>query len=136
MQTNFTCRYELQPGETRLQALAEGRRRLQEQLHSHASLLHTLRCIDSETAFQVLARLRDGHYDGTLLGSGTRSQATHSAGRLYPWEVSPNDGRRSPGSHNIVLRPTDSVSDADTGSTDGAYCATLPTAHKLYPAYE
>jgi hypothetical protein len=59
-----------------LKALIENQHRLREESHSHVSLIHALRYVDSDKAMQTLNHLGLGSYDGTLLGKNSASILT------------------------------------------------------------
>jgi hypothetical protein len=82
------CAYELPAGQTRTQALIESQKRLREELHSHVSLIHALRCVDPDAATQTLKHLRQGSYDGTLLGKNPASRRMELGSQIFSWERS------------------------------------------------
>lgn len=94
----LSCAYELPAGQTRQQALMENQHKIQHELEAHASLIHTLRCLPSDASVRVLNALREGAYDGVLLGTGGISDATEliQSGTQpdYPWEYSADDGEQ------------------------------------------
>lgn len=72
----------------------ESQQRLRDELHSHASLVHSLRVCDANSSIQMLSRLRHGDYDSALLGTELASRSNASGDRLYPWEDHTDDRQR------------------------------------------
>lgn len=97
--------YEFSAGQTRNQALSENQRRLQGQLRTFTSLIHALRCADSNTSGRILRHLRRVDYDGTLLCDDSSSDMTRHADKVYPWEDLSQDERPQSGSRYTPLPP-------------------------------
>jgi hypothetical protein len=72
----FTCEYGFPAGKTRAQALLESQNCLRTKLLSHASLISTLRQVDSEASIQLLGRVRSGDYDRALSGANSAFRMT------------------------------------------------------------
>lgn len=66
--------------------MMESQQRLRDELHSHTSLIHTLRCVDINSSIQMLGRLRHGEYDSALLGTDVANRSSPPGERVYPWE--------------------------------------------------
>ncbi|GAB7326302.1 hypothetical protein MBLNU13_g10278t1 [Cladosporium sp. NU13] len=94
VKARLACAYELPPGQTRAQAMIESQQRLREELHSHSSLIHALRCTDANSSIQMLNRLRHGDYDSALLGTDLASRPTSQESRTYPWEECIDESQR------------------------------------------
>ena len=88
----LACAYELPPGQTRAQAMMESQQRLRDELHSHTSLIHSLRCADANSSVHMLGRLRHGDYDSALLGTDHAIRSASPGDRIYPWEESNDEG--------------------------------------------
>nr|OQO22670.1 hypothetical protein B0A51_16498 [Rachicladosporium sp. CCFEE 5018] len=82
----LTCEYELPAGQTRQQALVENQSKIQHELEAHASLISTLRTLPSDAAVEVLNRLREGQYDGILVGGRESRDGTEVQQGSFPWE--------------------------------------------------
>ncbi|OQN95163.1 hypothetical protein B0A48_18758 [Cryoendolithus antarcticus] len=82
----LTCEYELPAGQTRQQALVEHQSKIQHELEAHASLISTLRTLPSDAAVEVLNRLREGQYDGILIGRRESQDGTEVQHASFPWE--------------------------------------------------
>ncbi|KAK6439874.1 hypothetical protein LTR95_003906 [Oleoguttula sp. CCFEE 5521] len=80
------CQYELPAGQTRQQALVENQSKIQHELEAHASLISTLRTLPTDAANEVLTRLREGQYDGILVGRRESLDDTEVQQISYPWE--------------------------------------------------
>ncbi|OQO09446.1 hypothetical protein B0A48_04845 [Cryoendolithus antarcticus] len=80
------CQYELPAGQTRQQALVENQSKIQHELEAHASLISTLRTLPTDAANEVLSRLREGQYDGILVGRPASLDGTEVQQISYPWE--------------------------------------------------
>jgi len=90
-------------------------------VHSYASLVHTLGCIDSHASIRILESLRLGEYDLALLGSSHTSQATASIDSVYPWEdVHIEYQHQSEPNSNILPSIYTSLSVRYTGATYSA----------------
>ena len=90
-------------------------------MHSYASLVHTLGCIDSHASIRILESLRLGEYDLALLGSSHTSQATASIDSVYPWEDFPIEYQhQSEPNSNILPSIYTSLSVRYTGATYSA----------------
>lgn len=94
LKAGSTCVYELPPGQSRTQAIFSVQQRLQGELQCHGSLIHTLRCADEDHASRILILLRQGAYDGILLGSTSRSTGGDSSSQVYPWEEAAEEEQR------------------------------------------
>lgn len=94
VKAKLACSYELPPGQTRAQAMMESQQRLRDELHSHASLVHTLRVSDANASIQMLSHLRHGDYDSALLGNELAIRTNSSGDKLYPWEEYLDDSQR------------------------------------------
>lgn len=105
LKAKAACEYEFSAGQTRNQALSENQRRLQGQSRTFTSLIHALRCADSNASGRILRHLRRGDYDGTLLCDDSSSDMTRHADKVYPWEDLSQDERPQSGSHYTTLRP-------------------------------
>lgn len=68
--------------------------RLQGELQCHGSLIYTLRCADEDHASRIHILLRQGAYDGILLGSTSRSTGGDSSSQVYPWEEAAEEEQR------------------------------------------
>jgi hypothetical protein len=102
----LACAYELPPGQTRAQAMMESQQRLRDELHSHTSLIHSLRCAEANASIHMLGRLRQGDYDGALLGTDHVIRSTSPGDRIYPWEESSDEGHHhQPRSRSADLLP-------------------------------
>jgi hypothetical protein len=109
VKARLACDCELAAGKTRIQALLANQQRLQEELHSYASLIHTLRCVDSGALDRTLEYLRRGDYDAALLGMNPASRVTVSGDSVYPWEDSLNEYQQHPELNCNVLPPIDAL---------------------------
>ena len=69
----------------------ESQQRLRDELHSHTSLIHSLRCADANSSIQMLSRLRHGDYDSALLGTDHAIRSASPGDRIYPWEESSDE---------------------------------------------
>lgn len=67
--------------------------RLQGELQCHSSLIHTLRYADENHASRILALLRQGIYDGILLGADLDFKSSDSGDLVYPWEEAVEEER-------------------------------------------
>lgn len=72
----------------------ESQQRLRDELHSHASLVHSLRVVDANSSIQMLSRLRHGEFDSALLGTDLPTRTNSSGDRIYPWEEHVDDKQR------------------------------------------
>lgn len=86
----------------------ESHQRLRDELHSHTSLIHSLRCADANSSIQMLGRLRHGDFDGALLGTDLASRSHSPADRVYPWEESIDESQRQRNRDPELLPPMDS----------------------------
>jgi len=118
LKAKAACEYEFPAGQTRNQALAEKRRRLQGQLRTFASLIHALRCVDANTSGRILRHLRHGDYDGILLCDDSSSDMTQHADKVYPWDHLSSEEQSQPGSHHIVLPPMGELMSMQRTSAD------------------
>lgn len=82
----------------------ESQQRLRDELHSHASLVHTLRAVDANTSIQMLSRLRHGDYDSALLGTDLATRTNSSGDKIFPWEEQMDD-RQHQRAHDVNLLP-------------------------------
>lgn len=103
----LACAYELPPGQTRAQAMMESQQRLRDELHSHTSLIHSLRCADANASIHMLGRLRQGDYDSALLGTDHGLRSTSLGDRIYPWEESSDEGNHPRSRDADLLPPID-----------------------------
>jgi hypothetical protein len=108
LKARLACAYELPPGQTRAQAMVESQQRLRDELHSHASLIHALRCTDANSSIQMLSRLRRGEYDSALLGTESATRSNSPGGRVYPWEEGVDEGQRRRSRDAEILPPIES----------------------------
>ncbi|OQN95172.1 hypothetical protein B0A48_18698 [Cryoendolithus antarcticus] len=60
--------------------------KIQHELEAHASLISTLRTLLSDAAVEVLHRLREGQYDGILIGRRESQDGTEVQHASFPWE--------------------------------------------------
>lgn len=104
VKARLACAYELPPGQTRAQAMMESQQRLRDELHSHTSLIQSLRCVDANSSIQMLGRLRHGDYDSALLGADLATRSNSPAERVYPWEETFDDSQRQQ-MRNADVRP-------------------------------
>jgi hypothetical protein len=109
VKAQLACEHEHAAGQTRFQALLANQQRLQEELHSYASLIHTLRCVDSNALDRTLEYLRRGDYDSALLGMNPASRVTVSGDSVYPWEDSLTEYQQHPELNSKVLPPIDAL---------------------------
>lgn len=72
----------------------ESQQRLRDELHSHTSLIHSLRCADTNSSIQMLGRLRQGDYDGALLGTDPVPRSNSQAEKSYPWDETVDESQR------------------------------------------
>ena len=105
VKARLACAYELPPGQTRAQAMIESQQRLREELHSHSSLIHALRCTDANSSVQMLNRLRHGDYDSALLGTDLASRSNSQESRAYPWEECIDESQRQRTRDTKMLLP-------------------------------
>jgi hypothetical protein len=108
LKARLACAYELPPGQTRAQAMVENQQRLREELHSHTSLIHALRCTDANSSIQMLSRLRRGEYDSALLGTESTTRSNSPGGRVYPWEEGVDESQRRRSREADALPPIES----------------------------
>jgi hypothetical protein len=99
--------------------LIESRQRLREELHSHVSLIHALRYVDADAATQTLKHLRQGSYDGTLLGKNAASRRMELGTRVFPWERSQYKDQESLDAGSGILWSTYIIDDARINRTAG-----------------
>jgi hypothetical protein len=85
--------------------MMESQQRLRDELHSHTSLIHSLRCAEANASIHMLGRLRQGDYDGALLGTDHAIRSTSPGDRIYPWEESSDEGHHHPRSRSADLLP-------------------------------
>ena len=85
--------------------MIESQQRLREELHSHTSLIHALRCTDANSSVQMLNRLRHGDYDSALLGTEVASRSDSPGARIYPWEESIDESQRQRTRDTDILLP-------------------------------
>jgi hypothetical protein len=105
MGSGLVCQYELPVGQTRMQALSESQQRLRRQIHSHTSLIQSLRYADSWTSLQILESLRRGYYDKSLsLNDDIPCRATTPEYKVYPWET-PLFRDKQRGEHHAEVLP-------------------------------
>lgn len=141
MKGRLVCAYELPAGQTRNQALSHDLHRLQDRLHTYSSLIHVLRCTDSDNSSQILDHLRRGKYDSSLPCNDFASETVPHADRVYPWEESPTkDPLQSPSWDNNLppihdLMPIQSDSSA-IRSTWHSTSGILRDSHKHFPSYD
>ena len=104
-------------------------------MHSYASLVHTLGCIDSHASIRILESLRLGEYDLALLGSSHTSQATASIDSVYPWEDFPIEYQhQSEPNSNILPSIYTSLSVRYTGATYSAMLTNRSRRCIKYPS--
>jgi hypothetical protein len=84
--------------------MMESQQRLRDELHSHTSLIHSLRCAEANASIHMLSRLRQGDYDSALLGTDHSLRSASPGDRIYPWEESSDEGHH-PSSRNADLLP-------------------------------
>lgn len=76
--------------------------RLRNELQRYSSLVHTLRVVDSKHAQWVLDQLRQGAYDGILLGNVPDSELLRApSNNIFPWE----EVKEAPGNESQGLPP-------------------------------
>jgi hypothetical protein len=85
--------------------MMESQQRLRDELHSHTSLIHSLRCAEANASINMLGRLRQGDYDSALLGTDHGLRSTSHGDRIYPWEESSDEGHHHPRSRSADLLP-------------------------------
>jgi hypothetical protein len=131
----LTCAYELPPGQTCVQALMESHHRLQDELRSYKSLIHSLQCADANSSTHMLGRLRQCDYDSALVGTNHANILASPEDRIYPWEDSSYEGHHQRARDVDLLPPVDAFAPFrhDAGSVH-------PSSHSAYdkpsPAYE
>jgi hypothetical protein len=108
LKARLACAYELPPGQTRAQAMVESQQRLREELHSHTSFIHALRCTDANSSVQMLSRLRRGDYDTALPGAELATRSHSPGSRLYPWEEHAGERQRRRSRDAEMLPPIES----------------------------
>jgi hypothetical protein len=87
--------------------MMESQQRLRDELHSHTSLIHSLRCAEANASINMLGRLRQGDYDSALLGTDHGIRSTSPGDRIYPWEESGDEGHHhQPRSRSAELLPS------------------------------
>lgn len=76
----------------------ENQHKIQNELEAHASLIESLRCLPADASMRVWAALREGAYDGVLLGTTGASPGTETTQpdprSGYPWEFMVDDGEQ------------------------------------------
>lgn len=87
--------------------MMESQQRLRDELHSHTSLIHTLRCADANSSVHMLGRLRQGDYDSALLGTDHAIRSASPGDRIYPWEESSDEGHHQRARDGSLLPPID-----------------------------
>jgi hypothetical protein len=97
--------------------MMESQQRLRDELHSHTSLIHSLRCADANASIQMLGRLRHGEYDSALLGTDHATRSASPGDRIYPWEESSDEGHHPRDRDADLLPPIDGFTNIrhDTG---------------------
>lgn len=141
MKSRLACGYELPAGQTRNQALSQGFRQLQDQLHTYSSLIHALRCMDSEASSHMLNDLRRGNYDETLLCNDSISEIIPHADRIYPWEESPARKPLQPQSCQTNLPPISNLMPVQSDSsavrlTSHSTLGMPGHPHQHYPSHD
>jgi hypothetical protein len=92
---------------------------VQEELHSHVSLIQALPCVDLDAATQTLNHLRQGSYDRTLSGKNPASGRMELGSQVSPWERSQCKDQESLDAGPGVLWPTYILGDACIDRTIG-----------------
>jgi hypothetical protein len=113
----------------------ESHHRLQDELRSYKSLIHSLQCADANSSTHMLGRLRQGDYDSALVGTNHANILASPEDRIYPWEDSSHEGHHQRARDVDLLPPVDAFAPFrhDAGSV-------YPSSHSAYdkpsPAYE
>jgi hypothetical protein len=136
IKARLACAYELPPGQTRAQAMVESQQRLREELHSHSSLIHALRCTDANSSVQMLNRLRHGDYDSALLGTEPASRSNSQESRTFPWEEYIDESQRQRTRDTEMLLPP--IENYQPGRHDSGphYLPPHPAAEKHDHAFD
>jgi len=131
----LACAYELPPGQTRVQALMESYHRLQDELRSYKSLIHSLQCADANSSTHMLGRLRHGDYDSALVITNHANRSASLGDHIYPWEDSSDESHHQRTRDVGLLPPIDAFAPFryDAGS---AYPSSHSAHDKPSPAYE
>ena len=76
----------------------ENQSKIQHELEAHASLIESLRCLPADASMRVWSALREGVYDGVLLGATGASPGAESLQAeprpAFPWEIMADDGEQ------------------------------------------
>jgi hypothetical protein len=130
----LTCEYEFPVGRTRAQALLESQHHLRAKLHSHASMISTLRQVGLEASIQLLGPLRRGDYDRALLGNNSASRMTAFGDTVYPWEDSLDEWQTHLEPSADILPSTDTLLPMHNSSA--AYPISRPMVEAPGRSYE
>lgn len=106
--------------------MMESQQRLRDELHSHTSLIHALRCTDTNSSVQMLNRLRHGDYDSALLGPEFAARSNSQEPRTYPWEECIDESQRQRNRDTELLLPP--IENCPPGRHDSG-----PHSHYLPP---